>query len=317
MNETRWLSSDDPGEMLNHVRDKMSSRKLRLFACATWRLHHAPLRQELIDAAEEWADGVIDREVAICRVASMAPAEPHHTLFQPAAERAAGNAIVNCRARAACAALLRDVVGNPFRPVSLPVASRGGLCAACARGRHDHCGAQVSTSGIRCGCQVCWGAARCPWLTPQVLSLARAAYEDRPGRKCEHCGGLGEFEADEFQPGGCCPMCRGTGRIDDGSLDPLALLALADALEEAGCVGEKCGGCKGAGGHWRCPNCHGEWRGDVGPDCFVCGHPRLDRHGCHSCAGNGRLPHPLLAHLRSPGPHVRGCWVLDLILGKE
>jgi len=25
----------------------------------------------------------------------------------------------------------------------------------------------------------------------------------------------------------------------------------------------------------------------------------------------------LLAHLRSPGPHVRGCWALDLILGKQ
>jgi hypothetical protein len=25
----------------------------------------------------------------------------------------------------------------------------------------------------------------------------------------------------------------------------------------------------------------------------------------------------LLAHLRSPGPHVRGCWALDLVLGKE
>jgi hypothetical protein len=25
----------------------------------------------------------------------------------------------------------------------------------------------------------------------------------------------------------------------------------------------------------------------------------------------------VLAHLRSPGPHVRGCWALDLILGKS
>jgi hypothetical protein len=25
----------------------------------------------------------------------------------------------------------------------------------------------------------------------------------------------------------------------------------------------------------------------------------------------------LLGHLRSPGPHVRGCWVVDLLLGKE
>jgi hypothetical protein len=24
----------------------------------------------------------------------------------------------------------------------------------------------------------------------------------------------------------------------------------------------------------------------------------------------------LLSHLRGPGPHVRGCWAVDLILGK-
>jgi hypothetical protein len=314
MNETRWLSSDDPGEMLNHVRDKMSSRKLRLFACATWRLHHAPLRQELIDAAEEWADGVIDREVAICRVASMAPAEPHHTLFQPAAERAAGNAIVNCRARAACAALLRDVVGNPFRPVSLPVASRGGLCAACARGRHDHCGAQVSTSGIRCGCQVCWGAARCPWLTPQALTLARAAYEERPGRACRRCNGFGYLRDDWF-PGDegrvTCPDCGGARRAEDGALDPFRLALLADALEEAGC------------GH--AETVEGLERGIdtlnfimsrcTDDEAYRLYQANLDDH--RRRLEVARMPHPLLAHLRSPGPHVRGCWALDLILGKE
>ena len=25
----------------------------------------------------------------------------------------------------------------------------------------------------------------------------------------------------------------------------------------------------------------------------------------------------LLAHLRGPGPHVRGCWAVDLLLGKS
>src|SRR5262249_3252043 len=25
----------------------------------------------------------------------------------------------------------------------------------------------------------------------------------------------------------------------------------------------------------------------------------------------------ILGHLRSPGPHVRGCWAVDLLLGKE
>ena len=26
---------------------------------------------------------------------------------------------------------------------------------------------------------------------------------------------------------------------------------------------------------------------------------------------------PLIAHCRGPGPHVRGCWVIDLVLGKS
>jgi hypothetical protein len=25
----------------------------------------------------------------------------------------------------------------------------------------------------------------------------------------------------------------------------------------------------------------------------------------------------LLSHLRAPGPHVRGCWAVDLVLGKS
>jgi hypothetical protein len=25
----------------------------------------------------------------------------------------------------------------------------------------------------------------------------------------------------------------------------------------------------------------------------------------------------ILSHCRGPGPHVRGCWVMDLLLGKE
>jgi hypothetical protein len=35
----------------------------------------------------------------------------------------------------------------------------------------------------------------------------------------------------------------------------------------------------------------------------------LEDHGCTDT--------DLLTHLRGPGPHVRGCWALDLVLGKE
>lgn len=64
------------------------------------------------------------------------------------------------------------------------------------------------------------------WLTPTVTAMAQACYADR------------------------CPLAT--------------MLALADALEEAGCTNAD-----------------------------------------------------LLNHLRGPGPHARGCWALDLLLGKS
>jgi hypothetical protein len=35
----------------------------------------------------------------------------------------------------------------------------------------------------------------------------------------------------------------------------------------------------------------------------------LEEAGCDSA--------DVLAHCRGPGPHVRGCWVVDLVLGKS
>jgi hypothetical protein len=86
--------------------------------------------------------------------------------------------------------ILREVIGNPFRPVVLDPA----------------------------------------WQAPAIVSLARAAYDDR--------------------------------LMPSGELSPERLAVLSDALEEA------------------------------------------------------EAPAVLLEHLRSPGPHVRGCFVVDLIVGK-
>ena len=105
-------------------------------------------------------------------------------------------------------------------------------------------------------------------LAPDALSLASAAYEQRQ---------------------------------DDGSLDPPRLAVLADALEEAGCVGEICPAC-----------------GPLVIDLDPLIRSSLPAYHCGECdLVTHRLPQPLLAHLRLLGPHVRGCWALDLILGKE
>jgi hypothetical protein len=104
----------------------------------------------------------------------------------------AGDAAGSVGPGEAQAALVRDVFGDPFRPLRLSPSL----------------------------------------LTPTVLSLAQAAYEER-----------------------IMPL---------GHLDPMRLAVLADAIEKVGCADEG-----------------------------------------------------ILGHLRSPGPHVRGCHIIDLALGRE
>ncbi len=76
---------------------------------------------------------------------------------------------------------------------------------------------------------------------------------------------------------------------------------LADALEEAGCPSEPCPACPELGwGH------EPVWTAAI------------PLYWCGQCDERTRcVPNPLLAHLRGPGPHARGCWVVDLLLGKE
>lgn len=196
--------------------------------------------------------------------------------------------------------LLRCIIGNPFRPVTLPMQT----LAFSGQPKDDWSPAPPAAT-IR----------HCPWLTPTVLMLAQDAYERRVGRKCNECP---KWEGVEIRVGfdavqavidfgerrKAC-RCRGTCHIDDGSLDPLTLSALADALEEAGCKEQDAG-------NWR--RCHG------------CGELFVYIHkysACNSpgCDGEDSSPaakwvaHPIVAHLRSPGPHVRGCLALDLVRG--
>ena len=96
-------------------------------------------------------------------------------------------------------------------------------------------------------------------------------------------------------------------RTQTGKLDKERLAILSDAMEEAGCPNEittMCQLCRGAG----------VLEDEVGAD-----YPCIGCSKSYGRAGSGkqRYPHPFLTHLRSPDPHVRGCWVIDLLLGKQ
>jgi hypothetical protein len=217
--EAEWLACNDPTPMLKFLRPQPSERKLRLFACGccrqVWKsLTLQPVRKAL-ETAELYADGsATDEELAAAYSAAV-------SALHRALERRAGDAAYHPKLhrmalavdaaqgspfqagqlggvgkyeslKAVSPALLRCVVGNPFRPVTI--------------------------------------SPTC--LTPQVLALAKVAYDER--------------------------------EMPAGTLDASRLAVLADALEEAGCTDAD-----------------------------------------------------LLGHLRGPGPHVRGCWAVDLLLGKS
>jgi hypothetical protein len=260
--EAEWLASDDPGAMLNHLQGKVSDRRLRLFACGCcrliWDLLTDGRSRRAVEVAERCADGEAtegQREQA--RLAASAARRrvtpPRGSAPTYAGAIAAHQALCDpgllpdvasmfCldlpsalgNRRPAQSALLRDLCGNPWRPAARPVNPEWDLWYA-------------GGGGGRVDIEKPPRYLRPDWLTPAVLALARAAYEERR---------------------------------QDGLLDPDRLAVLADALEDAGCQSEE------LLRHLR----GWEWW-DVGT--------------------SGGIRGPLR------GPHARGCWAIDLVLGKE
>lgn len=238
MTESDWLTSNDPRAMLNfaHGNDAntaegiggggyiLSDRKLRLFACACLDLR-AQQKSGLFSrvSEEKWQEAEIGDIIQSAAEWAESWAEGPSTDWPSPADKAA---------------LLREVFGNPFRPVTretlFSMASGRGLA-----GLHG-----LST----------------------VISVAQTIYSER--------------------------------RFEDMPI-------LADALTEAGCTERvTCHGCNGDGGF----QANSTW-----VPCELCAET-VDES---TWTQIGTLENPIIAHLRSPGPHCLGCWVLDTILGKE
>jgi hypothetical protein len=176
MTEAQWLASTDPREMLCFLEGKVSERKLRLFACGcsrqNWDLLTDGSRQS-VETAERYADGLVGKAELV-----VASKEAHEVTKQAESglQRIAADEAEVCSFEDAAyvaeyptretpgvplpiqAALLRDIAGNPFRPV------------ACADGK-DSVTYPPHPDDCRCLLR--------PWLTRDVLGLAEAIYEER------------------------------------------------------------------------------------------------------------------------------------------
>jgi hypothetical protein len=147
MTESEWLACTDPRMMLECIQGKASERKLRLFACACCRVFWSFLTdlrsREAIEAAERYADGAItpkELQRAGGRASNVILSQRAHTAMMttnvPFVDAAQATYLIPVDASIR---LLRDVFGNPLRPVVPDPA----------------------------------------WLTPAVLTLAHAAHNDR------------------------------------------------------------------------------------------------------------------------------------------
>jgi hypothetical protein len=279
MTEAEWLACSAPAAMLDALRGPMSpnvkrlgapwahevsDRKLRLWVCACCRFCWSQLADErsrkAVEVAEAFADGeATDWEWGAAQ-SGAATAHLEATRGTVAEEDLAAAALrcvtdgclhsdrlisPEVLPPAAQAALLREIFGNPFRPVAPDPA----------------------------------------WLTPDVLALARAAYSESRQVACLTCRGTKEVPSAAHPGTVRCPACAGSARVADGLLDPDRLAVLADALEEAGCD------CEPLLRHLR------GWE------------PVRD--------GEATPGGPNQGYRELPGPHCRGCWALDLLLGKD
>jgi hypothetical protein len=170
MNESDWLACGDPEPMLHYLCEShLSERKLRLLACAccrrVWHLLRDPRSRRAVEVSERYADGqASQRELAeartraagalegagwaaywaantkasgpICNVFAAASAPPRQEAWTTEADWASAEA-----ARSLLQVkLVREVVGNPFRPGALGANTlgwHGGLVRHLAEGIYE------------------------------------------------------------------------------------------------------------------------------------------------------------------------------------
>jgi hypothetical protein len=228
MTESEWMISNDPVTMLNAVERDVGDHPDRTFykAAPIW-LSDRKLRLFCCACA---MSEVARKGMQIDHYLEVLEASGESDKWQVNVTNLARAWTRQASDKAYAAWLLREIGGNVFRPVTLP--KKQPSCRFCESARWS----PVSDDQMLCkDCGKLWvwtdDLYKCPWFTSEVLALANVAYRYR-------------------RP--------------DQTLDWECLLALADAIEEAGC-GQS----------------------------------------------------PLLDHLRTPGPHVMGCHVIDLILGKS
>jgi hypothetical protein len=127
MTEAEWLAATEPTAMLMFVQDKATARQVRLFACGCLRAVWSHLKdwrsQAAVELAERYADMTIsdgEREQAIGDAYQAATGSRTWAVWAAISTlQSSPSETRRCAPKRIRAALLREIFGNPFRPVTL------------------------------------------------------------------------------------------------------------------------------------------------------------------------------------------------------
>jgi hypothetical protein len=166
MTEEEWLVASRPLKLLGSIRDRLTDRKLRLFACAccrrVWHLLPDPANRDLVAAVEDRPDGTRDDPVLWAAIEASSRREHEWTddngylavkylgrsyyKVRPLESAVVAAAKLDQRVRetgdtategAAQAGLVRDIFGNSFQPVAFDPRWRTADTVGLARDIYD------------------------------------------------------------------------------------------------------------------------------------------------------------------------------------
>jgi hypothetical protein len=283
MTEAEWLACTDPAAMLEFIRGKANDRKLRLFACACCRrvwnfLSDDEWGRRLVELAERFADG------AAC------PEEVENAQEQSdSAAACLGFASIGARSTAR-----RDPSAIPN---AFALYKKAGACWAAFAAIHPDAAYAASQAAAEAasasldfaqplddldrkilGLPLSWPRSSW-WFPARIFGDWQSALERRwrPERS-EQAGII----RDLLNPFVSISVSPAVLDRNDALVVRLAQAAYAERHLPDGTL-------------------------DNGRLAILA--DALEEAGCTDV--------DILSHLRSPGPHVRGCWPLDLCLGKS
>jgi hypothetical protein len=304
MTEAEWLACTDPAPMLTYLKGKVSDRKLRLFAVACcrriWRLLTFPSGRRAVEVAERYADRAIsegERHDAFLAAAREAAQWVNNGLVlesaigystAAAAYALAHEETVDVEATAAgvgevvimAHALHRKVAWHgPAMIVALDTAFAAGTAvAACFEARRQ-AGADETWAYLEEEEQVL--AAGEDYITGVGLNRKGSGVADL------------NVASNAVQRAEAASQCELLRCIFGDPFRPLTSLPPSVLAWNDGTVVKLAGAIYEERAFDRLP-----MLADA-----------LEDAGCRDAE--------ILAHLRHPGPHARGCWVVDLLTGRS